>query len=107
MNLPPPPPGVFRPGSGVNLPRVTKEVKPQYTAAAMRAKIQGAVLIECVVNKDGTVSNVRVIRSLDTTYGLDEEAITAANSWLFEPGTRNGEPVPVLISIELTFTLRK
>jgi protein TonB len=73
----------------------------------MRAKIQGVVLIECVVNRDGTVSDVRVIRSLDTNYGLDEEAIKAAKGWRFEPGTQNGEPVPVLISIELTFTLGK
>jgi TonB family protein len=86
---------------------VIKEVKPQYTSDAMRAKIQGAVLVECVVNTDGSVSNVRVIRSLDATYGLDEEAIKAARQWRFQPGTRNGEPVPVLVSIELTFTLGK
>jgi TonB family protein len=89
------------------MPRVLRDVKPQYTADAMRAKIQGAVLVECVVNTDGSVSNVRVIRSLDATYGLDEEAIKAARQWRFQPGTRNGKPVPVLVSIELTFTLGK
>jgi TonB family protein len=106
-NLPPPPPGVFRPGNGVDLPKVITEVKPQYTADAMRAKIQGVVILECVVNTDGTVRDVQVTRSLDTTYGLDEEAVKAAKGWRFEPGRRNGAPVPVLISIELTFTLRK
>jgi TonB family protein len=39
--------------------------------------------------------------------GLDEEAIKAAKQWKFAPGTRNGEPVPVMVSIELTFTLGK
>jgi TonB family protein len=73
----------------------------------MRAKIQGGVLLECVVQTDGTVGDVRVLRSLDTTYGLDQEAIKAAKQWKFAPGTRNGEPVPVMVTIELTFTLGK
>lgn len=103
-----PPPGVVRIGSpGVTIPRVLKEAKPQYTADAMRAKIQGSVVLECVVLTDGTVGDVKVIRSLDATNGLDEEAIKAAKQWKFAPGTRNGEPVPVMVSIELTFTLGK
>jgi len=101
------PAGVFRAGPGVTIPRVLKEAKPQYTAEAMRAKIQGSVVLECVVKTDGTVGNVKVIRSLDATYGLDQEAIKAAQQWVFTPGTRNGQPVPVMVSIELTFTLRK
>jgi periplasmic protein TonB len=98
--------GVYRPGNGVMLPRVLREVKPQYTSDAMRAKVQGTVLLECVVQKDGTVGEVQVVRSLDSTFGLDQEAIKAAKAWRFAPGTRMGEPVPVLITIELTFTLR-
>jgi TonB family protein len=101
------PPDVVRPGNGVTIPRIVKQVRPQYTAEAMRAKIQGTVMVECVVKTDGTVSNVRVIRSLDATFGLDQEAIKAAQQWVFAPGTRNGEPVPVMVSIELTFTLGK
>ena len=98
--------GVYRPGNGVTLPRVLKEVKPAYTSDAMRAKVQGTVLLECVVKPDGTVGDVQVIRSLDSTFGLDQQAVLAAKSWRFAPGTRMGEPVPVLITIELTFTLR-
>jgi len=101
----PPLAGVVRPGNGVTNPRIIREVKPQYTAEAMRAKVQGGVLLECVVQTDGTVGDVRVIRSLDTTYGLDQEAIKAAKQWKFAPGTRSGEPVPVMVTIELTFTL--
>jgi TonB family protein len=102
-----PPPAVVRPGNGVTIPRVIREIKPQYTAEAMRAKIQGIVLLECVVKTDGTVGDVIVLRSLDTTYGLDQEAIKAAKQWVFAPGTRSGEPVPVIVTIELTFTLGK
>jgi protein TonB len=83
-----------------------REVKPQYTAEAMRAKVQGRVMLECIVLADGTVGNVEVLRSLDPTFGLDQEAIKAAKQWRFDPGTRFGEPVAVLVTIELTFTLR-
>jgi periplasmic protein TonB len=98
--------GAYRPGNGIEIPKVIREVKPAYTADAMRAKIQGAVWLECIVMPDGTVGEVRVIRSLDPTFGLDQEAVKAAKQWRFQPGTRFGEPVPVLITIELTFTLR-
>jgi len=98
--------GVYRPGNGVTLPRVLHEERPQYTSDAMRAKVQGTVLLECVVKPDGSVGDVQVIRSLDPTFGLDQQAVVAARKWRFAPGPRLGEPVPVLITIELTFTLR-
>jgi TonB family protein len=98
--------GVYRPGNGVTLPVVLKEVKPQYTSDAMRAKVQGTVLLECVVKPDGQVGEVKVVRSLDSTFGLDLEAMKAARNWRFRPGMRQGEPVAVLVTIELTFTLR-
>lgn len=98
--------GVFRPGNGVTVPRVLREVKPAYTAEAMRAKVQGLVLLECVVMPDGTIGRVEVVKSLDGTFGLDQEAIKAARQWRFAPGTRFGEPVAVLVTIELAFTLR-
>ncbi len=98
--------GVYRPGNGITLPQLVREVKPQYTSDAMRAKIQGTVWVECVVRPDGSVGDAHVIRSLDSTFGLDEAALAAARQWRFRPGTRMGEPVSVLITIELTFTLR-
>lgn len=98
--------GVYRPGSGIQLPRIVREVKPQYTAEAMRAKVQGVVLLECVVLATGSVGNCDLVRSLDPVFGLDQEAVRAAKQWQFQPGTRFGEPVNVLVTIELTFTLR-
>jgi TonB family protein len=98
--------GAFRPGAGITLPTVLREVKPAYTADAMRAKVQGSVWLECIVMPDGTVGDVKVTRSLDPIFGLDQEAIKAAKQWRFRPGMRQGEPVPVIITIELTFTLR-
>ncbi|MBI2835835.1 MAG: energy transducer TonB [Acidobacteria bacterium] len=98
--------GAYRPGNGVELPRVLREVKPQYTAEAMRAKVQGTVWLEAIVLPDGTVGKVEVIKSLDPVFGLDQEAVRAAKAWRFIPGTRFGQPVPVIVTIELTFTLR-
>ena len=98
--------GAYAPGNGVTLPRVLREVKPEYTPDAMRAKVQGTVLIECIVRPDGSVGDVQVVRSLDPTFGLDEAAIRAAKQWRFAPGMRQGEAVPVRITIELSFTLR-
>jgi protein TonB len=98
--------GAYRPGNGVETPRLLKEVKPQYTAQAMRAKIQGEVLLECIVGPDGQVGNIRVVRSLDSSFGLDQEAIKAARQWRFAPGTRQGQPVAVLVTIAIAFTLR-
>jgi TonB family protein len=98
--------GAYRPGSGVTIPRVLREVKPAYTADAMRAKIQGTAVVEAVVLQDGTVGDVQIVKSLDSAFGLDEEAKKAARQWRFVPGTKNGQPVPVLVTIELMFTLR-
>lgn len=98
--------GAYRPGNGVETPKLIREIKPQYTAQAMRAKIQGEVLLECVVQLDGSVGNIKVVRSLDAAFGLDQEAIKAARQWRFAPGTRHGEPVPVLVTIAIAFTLR-
>jgi periplasmic protein TonB len=98
--------GEYRVGNGVTSPTVLREVKPGYTADAMRAKVQGTVRLECVVLPDGTVGRVEVIRSLDNSFGLDQEAIKAAKQWRFRPGMRQGEPVAVLVIIELDFTLR-
>jgi len=98
--------GVYRPGNDVKSPSVLHEEKPRYTAEAMRAKVQGEVFMEVVVLPDGTVGDVRITRSIDRNFGLDAEAVRAAKLWRFIPGTRFGEPVAVLVTIGLSFTLR-
>jgi len=66
----------------------------------MRNRIQGAVDIQAVIRADGTVGDVRVIKSLDREYGMDEEAIKAAKQWTFTPARdRSGTAVPVLVII--------
>jgi periplasmic protein TonB len=100
--------GKYRPGGLVTNPEVLSEIKPAYTAEAMRAKIQGEVLIEGVVMPDGTLAELQIVRSLDKMYGLDQKALEAVRKWRFKPGRlkSTGEPVPVIVTIALTFTLR-
>ena len=92
-------------GNGVTVPRLVHQAKPTYTPEARKARIQGVVVVECVVNTDGSVGSAKVIKSLDKQFGLDEEALKAARQYRFDPGTRNGTPVPVTVSIEITFWL--
>ena len=102
-------PKVYKPSEDkdVTLPQVVTEVKPQYTAKALQAKIQGTVWLSAVVLPSGDVGEVAVVKSLDKEHGLDDEAINATRQWKFKPGTKDGKPVPVEVTIELTFTLKK
>ena len=99
-----PPPGAFRLGDGVTAPQVVHRGKPFYTRLALQAKIEGTVHTEAVVRKDGTVGDAIIVRSLDQTFGLDRQALDSVKEWTFVPSTRNGEPVDVVVSIEVAFT---
>jgi TonB family protein len=94
------------PASGVVGPRVIHQVKPAYAAAAYVRRIQGSVLLEGVVAPEGTLKDITVVKTLDSRFGLDHAAVQAAKQWRFAPGTRGGIPVPVLVTLELTFTLK-
>ena len=97
---------VYKPGDGVTLPAVVQEVKPVYTPEAMERKIQGSVWMLAVVLATGDVGDVQITRSLDAEYGLDRQAIKAMKQWKFKPGTKDGKPVAVEVTIEMTFTLK-
>jgi TonB family protein len=97
---------VFDIGNGVTSPRVTHEVKADYTKAALDAKVQGEVWLSVVVKKDGSVGDVQVRQSLDTEFGLDDAAVAAMRQWTFEPARRDGEPVAVRVTVEMRFTLK-
>ena len=85
-------------------PEIIREIKPQYTSAAMAAKVEGHVIVEAVVLVDGKVGAVRVIRSLHPD--LDASAIATIRAWEFRPGKLRGSPVPVVVEVDLTFTLK-
>lgn len=95
--------GVFRAGGGVSAPQLVYRVEPEYTEEARKAKYQGTVVLYCVVDVHGRVRKIRVVRSLG--LGLDEKAVAAVRQWKFRPGMKDGRPVPVAASIEVTFRL--
>jgi protein TonB len=93
-------------GGNVLAPILLREVRPAYTTDAMRIRISGEVLLAGVVLPDGSVTRLRVLRSLDPIYGLDQEAIKAVRQWKFKPGTRFGQPVATEIAISVGFSMR-
>ncbi len=101
-----PPEGVSVIGQGVKSPEVIRDVKPRYTGDAMRQRIQGLVEVQAVILADGSVGPVRVVKSLDKEFGLDEQAVSAVKQWQFRPGQKDGEAVAVVVNIEMTFTLK-
>jgi protein TonB len=96
-----------RPGNGVSWPAADAGgSKPNYTADAMGAQVEGLVELEILVLEDGSVGNVRIVRSLDSRFGLDQEAINAVRRWRFDPGRRLGKAVATRVGVELSFNLR-
>jgi TonB family protein len=96
--------GPYRPGSGIDPPRLAREVRPTYTDEARRRGIEGDVVLEVVVSSDGRVSSVRTLRSLGG--GLDQRAAEAVRQWRFTPAMRRGVPVDVVVEVSVEFTLR-
>jgi len=98
--------GPYGVGNGVTPPDLVHRTSPQYTADAMRAKLQGVAVLTGIVGIDGRLHDIRIARSLDATFGLDQEAIACVRQWVFRPGMRQGKPVAVYVTIEVAFNLR-
>jgi len=106
---PPPPPQPrpapevpVRPGGDIKEPRKIKHVAPIYPSIAITAKMQGIVIIEATIAKDGSVKDARVLKSMPL---LDQAAIDAVRQWKFTPTLLNNVPVEVLMTVTVNFTL--
>jgi TonB family protein len=97
--------GAYRPGNGCVNPTLVRQVDPKYNSDAMHAKIQGDVEVEAVIQKNGTVGEARITRSLDTQFGLDGEAMKAVKGWRFRPATCHGQTVDMIVTLQLQFRL--
>jgi len=96
--------GAYRPGSaGVIGPILLHKVEPQYSDEARKAKWQGTVRLQLVVDTNGKPTTIQVITPLG--LGLDTKAIEAVEQWLFKPGTKDGKPVPVIAVVDVSFRL--
>lgn len=96
--------GPYRPGSGIEPPSLLREVKPDYTEEARRRGVEGEVVMEIVVRRDGSVGDVRVLKGLG--FGLDQRAVDAVRQWRFTAATRLGKVVDVLVEVSMEFKLR-
>ena len=94
--------GVYRVGGDIPPPRKTKDTKPDYPREAQDKRIQGVVIMEVVIGPNGKVRDARVLRSVP---GLDQAALAAVRKWEYAPTQRNGVAVPVLMTVNIGFTL--
>jgi TonB family protein len=96
--------GPYRPGSGIQPPRLLKEVRADYTEDARQRGLSGEVELEIVVRRDGSVGDVRILRGLGG--GLNDRAVQAVRQWRFSPAQRQGVPVDVIVEVAVEFKLR-
>ena len=103
---PPPaePEGPIRVGGDVQPPVKVSAPSPQYTEIARKARIQGVVIVEAIIDKEGKVTNVKVLKGLP--MGLDTAAADAVKKWRFQPATLNGKPVAVIYNLTVNFRLQ-
>ncbi len=94
---------VHKVAEGVETPKLTHKVEPEYTEQARDAKLQGTAILAIEVWPDGRAHNIKVERPLNP--GLDQKAIEAIRQWRFEPGTKDGKPIKVRANIEVNFRL--
>jgi TonB family protein len=99
----PPAPAPVRVGRNVPEPRKLKDVRPVYPAEARAARIQGAVVIECIINEEGRVSDATILRSVPA---LDRAALDAVRQWEYAPTVIDGVPVAVNTTVSVAFALR-
>ena len=92
---------MVRIGPGVKPPRIIQRIEPTYSSQARDAGVQGTVLFELVVDEHGKPTDITIISPLG--FGLDERAHAAIEQWTFQPATKDGQPVKIRATIEVTF----
>ncbi len=92
----------MRVGGSIKPPTKVRDVKPVYPEIAQTARVQGVVICEALIGPDGKVADARILRSIPL---LDQAAIDAVRQWEFTPTLLNGNPVPVIMTTTVNFTL--
>jgi protein TonB len=103
---PPPPPAPVKPkrvGGELQAPALIHRVEPEYPGVAVGGKVSGTVILEATVNESGAVTDVTILRSIKV---LDQAAIKAVKQWRYQPLVLNGQPVPFILVVTVTFSLR-
>jgi protein TonB len=100
---PPPPVKAVRVGGDIREPRRVVYVPPVYPTLAVKAAVQGMVIIEATINERGRVTDATVLRSIPI---LDDSALEAVRQWVYTPTLLNGVPTPVIMVVTVRFTLK-
>jgi protein TonB len=100
---PPPPAKPVRVGGDVREPRKIVDVAPVYPQLAMKAGIEGVVIIEATIDPRGRVVNTMVLRGIPV---LDEAALEAVRQWVYTPTLLNGVPTPIIMTVTVRFRLQ-
>ena len=109
LEPPPPPPapvtsgGPLRVGGDIRPPVKIKDVKPNYPSMALISRVEGVVIIEATIGTTGKVAGVRLLRSIPL---LDDAALDAVRQWEFTPTLLDGEPVQVVMTVTVNFSLK-
>lgn len=98
--------GVRACDEGVELPQPVSRVNPEYPSGARANRREAIVLLDGVVQTDGSVGDVVVVHAPGSESEFDAAAVKAFKEWRFTPGTMRGKPVPVIVGVQLTFNLR-
>ena len=88
----------------VQRPEKIDEVMPVYTEIARKARIQGHVVLQTVIDKHGNVEDIKVLKGLP--MGLTAAAVDAVSRWRYRPATLNGMPVAVYFNLTVQFALQ-
>ena len=94
-----------RVNQGVVTGHILKKVEPEYPALAKAARLQGTVVFEAIIGKDGVINSLRIKQPLG--LGVDESAAEAVSKWRYTPYIFNGEPVEVETTITVNYNLRR
>jgi periplasmic protein TonB len=89
--------------NGVDVPRCIACPVPSYSERGKAAKVQGRVVLSVVISEDGRAETIAVVKRLG--FGLTQQAIEAVSEWRFRPATKEGQPVPVFVPIEVTMRI--
>jgi periplasmic protein TonB len=89
-------------GGLIRAPSKVRDARPAYPEIAKTARVQGAVLIECIIATDGRVENVRVVSGHPLLQG---PALEAVSQWRYTPSFLNGVPVSVIMTVTVNFIL--
>ena len=88
----------------ITRPEIINQIKPVYTELARRARVTGTVIVEAIIDTQGNVTNVRVLKGLP--MGLDRAAVEAVQKWKFKPATLEGRPVKVYYVLTVNFQVQ-